>query len=137
MAPALPGFGWRPAPQLEIVAAFPSWIGSFGPSAGAWLARRVVKRKALIITGCAIQIAMLPTVLALPWLFPDHAYLILIACAAIYQAGNHLMQPSWISLIGDHLPENLRGRYFGRRTGLSGVIGFTVMSAAGGALHWF
>ena len=76
-------------------------------------------------------------VLALPWLFPDHAYPILIACAAIYHAGNHLMQPSWISLIGDHLPENLRGRYFGRRTGLAGVIGFTVMAMAGGVLHWF
>ncbi len=125
------------ASQIAIVAAFPGWVGSFIQIAGAWLARRGVKRKALIITGCAIQIAMLPTVLAVPWLFPDYAYPILIACAAIYQAGNHLMQPSWISLIGDHLPENLRGRYFGRRTGLAGVIGFTVMAAAGGVLHWF
>jgi MFS family permease len=125
------------AAQIAIVAAFPGWIGSFIQIAGAWLARRGVRRKALIIAGCTIQILMLPTVLALPWLYPGYAYPILILCAAVYHAGNHLMQPSWISLIGDHLPEQVRGRYFGRRTGLAGIIGFVAMAAAGGVLHWF
>jgi MFS family permease len=125
------------AAQIAIVAAFPGWVGSLIQIAGAWLARRGVSRKTLILSGCAIQIAMLPTVLTLPWLFPVYAYPILIACAAIYHAGNHLMQPSWISLIGDHLPEHLRGRYIGRRTGLAGLIGFVAMAGAGGVLHWF
>jgi MFS family permease len=125
------------ASQIAIVAAFPGWVGSFVQIAGAWLARRGVGRKALILAGCAIQIAMLPTVLVLPLLFPAYAYPILILCAAVYHAGNHLMQPSWISLIGDHLPEHLRGRYFGCRTGLAGIVGFVAMAAAGGVLHWF
>jgi len=125
------------AAQVAIVAAFPGWIGSLVQIAGAWLARRGIRRKVLIITGCAIQIAMLPTVLLLPWMYPGHAYPILMACAAIYHAGNHLMQPSWISLIGDHLPENRRGRYFARRTGLASIVSFTTMLAGGGVLHWF
>ena len=125
------------AAQIAIVAAFPGWVGSFIQIAGAWLARRGTSRKALILSGCAIQVAMLPAVLALPWLFPVYAYPILVACAALYHAGNHLMQPSWISLIGDHLPEGVRGRYFGRRTGLASVVGFTAMAAAGAVLHWF
>ncbi|MBM3535285.1 MAG: MFS transporter [Alphaproteobacteria bacterium] len=125
------------AAQIAIVAAFPGWIGSFIQVAGAWLARQGVRRKTLILAGSAVQIAMLPTVLVLPWQFPAYAYPILIACAAIYHAGNHLMQPNWISLIGDHLPEQVRGRYFGRRTSLAGIVGFAAMALAGGVLHWF
>ena len=71
------------APQVAIVAAFPGWLGSFIQVAGAWLARRGLRRKALILAGCVIQIAFLPTVMILPWLFPDRAFLILIACAAV------------------------------------------------------
>ncbi len=125
------------ASQVAIASAFPGWIGSFIQVAGAWLARRGFRRKALIVSGCAVQIAALPAVLILPWYFPAQAYLALIACAAVYHAGNHLMQPSWISLIGDHLPENRRGRYFGRRTGLASIVGFLAMTVAGGILHWF
>ncbi len=125
------------ASQVAVASTFPGWIGSFIQVAGAWLARRGLRRKVLIVAGCAIQVAALPAVLVLPWLFPNHAYLILMASAAVYHAGNHLMQPSWISLIGDHLPENRRGRYFGRRTGLASIIGFLAMTVAGGILHWF
>jgi MFS family permease len=125
------------AAQVAIVAAFPGWVGSFIQIAGAWLARRGFRRKTLILAGCAMQIALLPAILALPSLFPAYAYPILVGCAAFYHAGNHLMQPSWISLIGDHLPESVRGRYFGRRTGLASLVGFLAMAAAGGVLHWF
>lgn len=125
------------ASQVAIASAFPGWLGSLIQVAGAWLARRGWRRKVLILAGCAIQVAVLPVVLILPWMFPADAYLILIASAAIYNAGNHLMQPSWISLIGDHLPENRRGRYFGKRAGLASIIAFLAMTVAGGILHWF
>jgi MFS family permease len=125
------------AAQVAILSAFPAWLGSLVQIFSALIAGRWVRRKSLIVFGAAVQIAVIPALVLLPWLDPDLAVPALIVLAAIYHAGINLAQPNWNGLIGDLLPERRRGRWFGRRTAWVNVITFGSMAGAGVVLHRF
>jgi MFS family permease len=45
--------------------------------------------------------------------------------------------PIWNSLIGDLVPERIRGRFFGHRNMVTGMSTFVALLLAGGVLHFF
>jgi len=60
-----------------------------------------------------------------------------IALAAIHQAAGGFTVPVWNSLIGDVVPEEIRGRFFGVRNRVSGLSSFVALTGAGLVLHGF
>ncbi|GAB4511236.1 MAG: MFS transporter [Sulfuricaulis sp.] len=123
--------------QISWLAAFPSLIGSFAQLFSAWLASRLGRRKAIMLFGVVLQTAMWLPIIWLPYFFPAHAVTILIVCAALYYAGNHLAAPVWNSLMGDLVPERRRGRFFARRTRLMSMTNFLALVGAGLLLYGF
>ncbi len=121
--------------QIAVLAAVPPMLGSLMQLFGAWLARRLPRRKPIILTGVAWQLAMLLPMMWLPYFFPAQAVPILIACVVLYFAAFNLSSPVWSSLMGDLVPERWRGRYFARRTRLMSLTAFMALLAAGIVLH--
>ena len=56
---------------------------------------------------------------------------VVIGLACLFFVFQMLAAPAWSSLIGDLVPENQRGRYFGRRNRSIGFVSFVAMAAGG------
>lgn len=123
--------------QISWLAAFPSLLGSLAQLFAAWLASRIGRRRAIILSGVVLQTAMWPPIIWLPYFFPAHAVTILIVCVALYFAGGHFATPVWNSLMGDLVPERRRGRFFARRTRLMSMTNFLALVGAGLLLYGF
>jgi len=123
--------------QIAVLAAFPPLIGSLAQLLSAWLARRIGRRKPIIVTGALLQAFTWFPIIWLPYFFPEHAVTLLIACIALYYGATNLSTPLWSSLMGDLVPARKRGRYFGRRTRLASISSLISLIGAGIVLNYF
>ncbi len=123
--------------QIGILATLPPLIASFAQLLSSWLGRLSGRRKGIIVFGAALQGLTLVPLAVLPVLFPEYAIPILIACAIVYFSGANLAAPQWGSLMGDLVPEQRRGRYFGHRTRLCSITSFLALVFAGVTLDLF
>lgn len=64
-----------------------------------------------------------------PWIF--------IVAGSVYFSVNGIAIPAWNSLMGDYTTAETRGRYFGRRNGLSQLVTFGAVVLAGVILEFF
>ncbi len=62
-------------------------------------------------------------------------YIILSVLIFYYVSGN-ILGPVWSSFIGDVVPEFMRGRFFGKRNRLCGIVTFTSVFLGGYILHF-
>ncbi|MHB1512437.1 MAG: hypothetical protein ACYCTF_13450 [Acidiferrobacter sp.] len=56
---------------------------------------------------------------------------ILLVALTFYYGANHFANPLWHSLMGDLVPEDMRGRYFAQRSRLMNVANFVALVCAG------
>ena len=123
--------GARPA-EIALVSAVPLLAQVASPGA-AYLAAVLGRRKLLTVLMALISrlswllAAALPALPVAPELRP--AFLVgLVLVASFFLASNGTLWTAWM---GDVVPERERGRYFGLRTGITGVIGMLANLAAG------
>ncbi len=124
-------------PQIALLASLPQLLASSFQLFAVWLGQTTGVRKGIIVAGAIAQAFALAMLAALPILFRDHAFLILLALLFLYYAGPHLGAPLWGSLMGALVPEHLRGRFFGTRTRLSTLASFTALVTGGLTLQLF
>ncbi|MEW5756548.1 MAG: MFS transporter [Pseudomonadota bacterium] len=121
--------------QIGLIASLPPLLGSLAQLVSAWLGNRTGWRKSIILAGVYLQaLSWLPIIL-LPLIFPEHALTLLIISISCYFACAHFAAPQWSSMMGDLVPEQLRGRFFGARTRLATVTSFLSLVAGGLLLH--
>ncbi len=119
------------AGEVGLLATLPALLGSFAQLLAAWLAERLGQRRSLIIAGLTAQSLLWLPVIALPILFPTHAIMILMVSLSFYYGANHFANPLWHSLMGDLVPETVRGHYFGQRSRLMNLANFMALVCAG------
>lgn len=118
--------------ELAMVASVPLLAQSASPFA-AYLAGVFGRRKRLMILfaligrGCWILAAFLPW-LGVPDAIKPFFLVMLVAFSSVFQAATGTL---WAGLMGDLVPGEERGRYFGYRAGLSGVVGMLGNLGAG------
>lgn len=117
--------------QIGVLASLPPLLGSFMQLLSAWITRRRVGRRQIVLIGAGLQAATWVPIVLLPVLFPAHAVPLLVGCVTVYYATAHLIAPQWSSWMGDLVPERRRGRYFGRRTRLASITAFLSLVIAG------
>jgi MFS family permease len=125
---------------ISILSTLPSLLAAFSQLSVNWILRLFPKRKFLIILGILLQaFTWLPLVL-LPYIIPaeqNHLRLfllfIIITLNAIFSA---LISPIWISMMGDIVPQNTRGKYFGKRNSIIGGVSFVATFIAGFTLNY-
>jgi MFS family permease len=83
------------------------------------------------VFGALLQAFCLLPLAFVPLFAPEHATYALIPIVFIYLSGANLGSPQWNSLIGDLVPERVRGRFFAHRTRLSSIASVTALIVAG------
>ena len=125
--------------QVGLLASLPQLFAAVMQWAGAINMDRIKSRRRFVVTGALVQSSTLIPMALLPFLFGKGTLpvLILLALTMIYQGANAAGVPVWSSLIGDLVPEGIRGRFFGRRNRATGMSAFISLLAAGVVLHLF
>lgn len=123
--------------QLAFLASLPAAIGALGQLLGLWVLQFIRTRRALIAGAVFINaIVWIPIAILSLVLAPSHfAVWCLLGFLVIYYASGGFAGPAWNSLMGDMVPENIRGSYFGLRNRSIGMFTFISMLGAGQLLH--
>lgn len=122
--------------QIGLLATLPQLLGAIMQWVGAVAVEGFQSRRAAIVTGVTVQaLALLPIALV-PFVFGRGvgSAFALIAFVAVYHCAHGFAIPIWNSLIGDLVPADIRGRFFGRRNRLNGISTFAALLVAGGVL---
>lgn len=107
-----------------------SFIGLLGPLAQIKGSRLMEKfpRKKIVTIGVALNAFMWIPILILAFLFQkgiliEYLPVTLIVFYSIYAIMSSIGGPAWFSMLGDIVPQKIRGKYFGKRNRVAGIIG--------------
>ncbi len=99
-------------------------------------------RKRIILTYVSLQaLTWLPIIFLslLFWksLFASYLPYLLITFYTLYAIFGSIATPAWFSLLGDIVPDNVRGKYFGKRNKIAGSVGLVSTLTAAFLLDFF
>jgi len=121
--------------QIALITAIPPLVTVFSFLSGD-LARRVGSRKRLLIwtagIGRAVLLVLVPFLLLQMKVSLTLFFTTVVLASLIMTVAGTVWQ-SWIS---DLVPEERRGRFFGMRNAIHGVIGVCTAYAAGRGMDW-
>lgn len=121
--------------QIGLLASVPQVIGSWAQFISVEVLNRLKSRKAVILTGVALQALTWIPLMSLPFFFPERAIFWLTLCVTAYYLLGNLATPAWNSLMGDLVHQRRRGRYFARRNRIISIATFAGLCGAGVTLH--
>lgn len=105
--------------EIGMLAALPPFLGSIFQFTGVRaMERRPRQRRALMVRGAIVQALFLLPIACLSFAVPAvgaAAPLILIALVTGYWAASSFVAPIWSGVVGDMVPPEERGRFFGAR----------------------
>jgi len=114
--------------QIGLIGSLPQMLGSLSQLYSNKLMERIKSRKRLVSLGAVLQgIMYIPVILT--YFFGELRVFHLILFVSLYWVFSAIVSPAWNSWMGDLVPENERGSYFGRRNKLAGFasyIGFVL-----------
>lgn len=118
--------------QLAAAASMPLVVQLFSPLM-AWWASRIERRTVYMQVVTALGRGLWLAAVFLPGfgevgLAPATLLVALVGVSGFLQSG---VGPVWISLMGDVVPDEIRGRYFGLRNGILGIVAMLASLAAG------
>lgn len=121
--------------HIALVGSVPFLAQVVSPL-GAWAAERLGQRRSLsIVIAVASRLLWLLTAfvpqMPIPAAAAPTAMVLLVFLGASFQAANGTVWTAWM---GDVVPESRRGRYFGLRTGVLGIVGMAANLGAGAFL---
>lgn len=123
--------------QIALIATLPPLIGALTQLGGVKLMERGIARKVVVVRGAYAQaFSWLLIMVLISALEGSPAVWGLLACATIYHCVGNCITPAWNSLIGDLVPTEIRGRYFGYRNWWVGLFTLVSLLLAGICLHF-
>ncbi|MBW6442290.1 MFS transporter [Patescibacteria group bacterium] len=127
--------------QIGLLSSF---VGLLSPLAQIFGSRLLEKkdRKKVIITNVTLQALMWLPILTLGILFwkgffQESSPNILILLYSLYVIFGAIAGPSWFSLMGDAVPEKIRGKYFSKRNKITGTVSLIATLIAAFFLDYF
>ncbi|HUS97210.1 MAG TPA: MFS transporter, partial [Hyphomicrobiaceae bacterium] len=118
--------------QIGALASASSFLGALTPLPGAALVRKLGRRKPIIVSvSLAFRTLILLAALA-PLVFSGQtAVYIVIALFALRAGLGNLIHPAWVSMTGDVVPIEHRGRYFSARNMVMALASMLLVPLAG------
>ncbi|GAB4336584.1 MAG: MFS transporter [Desulfobulbaceae bacterium] len=125
--------------QIGLLATLPQCVESISQWISALALDRYRSRRTVMVRWATIQALTWLPVAALPFLFGKgpQAAMILILLVIVSHVATGVIDPVWSSLMGDLVPAEKRGGFFGRRSRLTGMCSFLGLLLAGAVLHLF
>lgn len=121
--------------QIGLLASIPNFTMAAVQFAAPGLSERVGSRKGFILPMAVMHALMWLPMLLIPYLFRTHQVWWLIAFMTLSTAVDSASNPVWGSMMADLVPEELRGRFFGGRSRITGFISGVFTYVAGGILQ--
>jgi len=123
--------------QIGMLTAFPNLIASLIQLKSADVTERLRSRMRIIRIFVFFHAFMFLPILLIPVLFKADRALWLILFVTMAASFNAFPGPAWASLMADHIPARSRGRYFGWRNRLLGIVTVSCAFIAGFILNIF
>lgn len=128
----------RATPGLVgILNAAPNFVSSLIQLKSADLVEQFKSRKRIIVLFVFLHALMGIPIILTPYLFKEQAVLSLIVFVTLFSSLNAFAAPAWLSLMSDHIPVNGRGKYWGWRNKILGMVAVAFSFLAGFTLHYF
>ncbi len=124
--------------EIGLMSSFSSFTAALLLLPGAMLVERIGRRRNICLVGGSWARLALLFLAVLPFFVPPAALIpVAIAFSVSRDAMNNLGYPAWMSLSGDIVPIEGRGRFFSSRNFIMGLAGMVVTLAAGLAINRF
>jgi MFS family permease len=123
--------------QIGMLTAFPSLVASLIQLKSADVTERLKSRMRIIRIFVFFHAFMYLPIFLIPLLFKTNRALWLILFITLAVSFNAFPGPAWTSLMADHIPARSRGKYFGWRNRLLGMITVVCAFLAGFILNIF
>lgn len=121
--------------QIGLLTSVPSFLMAAVQFAAPALSERSGSRKGFILPLVVAHALMWLPILLIPYLFATHQVWWLIALMTISTAFDAAVKPAWGSMMADLVPTRIRGRYFGGRNRITGLISAVFTYVSGGILQ--
>jgi MFS family permease len=123
--------------QVGWLSSAASLLGMLAPIPGAAVARRLGKRKLMVVVFSVLFRSMLLLAALIPFLFSGQAAVyVFIGIMALRVGFMSFFNPAWVSLTGDVLPERNRGRFFASRNTVTSLASMLFVPIAGSLIDW-
>jgi len=127
--------------QIGLLKSFSGLLPPISQLYGSKLMEKF-SRKRIILTYISLQaLTWLPIIFLslLFWksLLVSYLPYFLIAFYTLYAIFGSIATPAWFSLLGDIVPDNIRGKYFGKRNRITGAVGLVSTLTAAFLLDFF
>lgn len=122
-------------PEIGVLASVKSLAETLAQVPGALLTQYLSRKSVWILSRVFSRLFWLPVIL-LPFIAVKNAAHIFILLMGVITFFASLDGPAWASLIGDIVPDGIRGKYLGRRNMISGISGLVATVIAGASLSF-
>ncbi len=123
--------------EMAALGSVPQFLGSLIQPFTVDLMDRLRNRKRVVLIGVVLQALVWLPLFFLPVLMRSRAVPLLILFFTLYFMLARFTAPAWVSWMGDIVPENLRGEYFGHRNTIIQIATVASTFAAGALLGLF
>ncbi|HEX9443399.1 MAG TPA: MFS transporter, partial [Candidatus Binatia bacterium] len=124
------------AQQVGWLSGFPQFFGSLSQLFAVQAVYRTGGRLKLIVATVSVQAALLFLIALLALADLPHRVALFLSLLVLFVVNGALAGPAWGSLMTEYLPKQKRGRYFGWRNRILGLVHVASMIAAGLLLYW-
>jgi len=121
--------------QIGLLSSIPNGMMSLAQLVAPMFSERLGSRRNLVILMGLMQSLMWLPILLIPYVFSVHQVTWLIAFMSISTIFDAISQPAWGSMMADLVPEDTRGRFFGNRNRITGLISGVFSYVAAGTLQ--
>lgn len=124
--------------QIGLLASIPYLAVSLSQLAAPYLSDKAGSRKGIILPTVLMHALIWLPILFIPYLFrgPERIWW-LIGFFTISMVLDCMGDPAWASMMADLVPAGVRGRYFGLRGKICGLVALISFVMGGGILHIF
>jgi len=122
--------------QVGLLSSIPNLTMALSQLGAPRLAERAGSRKRLILPVVFLHALMWVPILLIPHLFPGEKIWWLIGFLTLSTVLGSLGNPAWGSMMADLVPEKMRGRYFGFRGKICGLVTLVFFFVGGATLHF-
>jgi MFS family permease len=121
--------------QIGLLSSIPNFTMSLVQLAAPGLSERAGSRKDFILPVVFLHALMWLPILLTPYLFHSNQVWWLILFQTLGTAFDSMSNPPWGSMMADLVLEGVRGRFFGNRNRIMGLVSMVFSYVAGGILQ--
>lgn len=117
--------------SIGVLSTLPQVLGALTQLYAVKVLHRFPSRKKLIVRLMTVQALTWLPLFFIPLLLPTSGVFALITCFSIYYIIGGFFAPAWSHWIVSIVPEQARGRFYGRKNQIAGRFGFLAATIGG------